>query len=483
MPQLERPTFRDQTFDIRDYGARDSGGASEIMNTLAIHRAIEAAAKAGGGKVLIPAGDWLTGPVHLKSHINLHLAEGAVLRFSENRDDYLPVVIQRHEGVETYNYSPLIYAFELENVGLTGKGRLNAQGAHWWAWYRQYGPPPRAVAAKVPLSRRDFGKGAGREGMRPNFAVFWECQNVLIEGVTFDDSPMWNVHLIYTENAIVRGITVNSLMAPNGDGLVVDSSRNVLIEYNHFETGDDAVVIKSGLNEDGLIINRPTENVVVRNFTASKVRTGSGGVVFGSETSGGIRNVYVHNAVFDGSDRGIRFKTERGRGNVTENIYVENIRMRNITYEAINFNTYYSGPGITGPAPLIRNIQIRDITIDGVPTAINFIGLPEKWLENVTLENVKITNAKVGARITRTKNLTLKNVEIHSEERAMILSDTYEIAFDGLILKDKTGGIPLLFSHGYLGALDLGDYDPAQAELGPDVPPELLTAGRRTQEW
>jgi hypothetical protein len=483
MPALQRPAIRDQRFDIRDFGARTMAEDAAFMNTDAIHRAIEAAHRAGGGTVVIPAGDWLTGPLHLKSNLNLHLAEGAVVRFSENKEDYLPVVIQRHEGVEAYNYSPLIYAFELENVALTGAGRFDGQGEHWWSWYRQFGPPSRAIASKSPLSRRDFGKGAGREGMRPNFAVFWRCRNVLLEGVTFDDSPMWNVHLVYTEDAIVRGVTINSLEAPNGDGVVVDSSRNVLVEYNHFETGDDAVVIKSGLNEDGLAINIPTENVVVRNFTASKVRTGSGGVVFGSETSGGIRNVYVHDAVFDGSDRGIRFKTERGRGNVTENIYVENIRMRNVTYEAINFNTYYSGPGRIGPAPLIRNIQIRNIEIDGVPRAISLIGLPEKWLEDVVLENIRVTNAKIGARFNRVKNLTLRNVHIESEERAVVFQDSYEIRLSGLSLSDAADGPPILFSHGYLGALDLGDVDPSLAELGPGVPATLLTEGVSEQRW
>jgi hypothetical protein len=483
MPELKRPVFRNQSFDIRDYGAQSMEKDPSFKNTNAIHAAIAAAHLVGGGKVVIPAGSWLSGPIHLKSNINLHLEQGSVIRFSEDKKDYLPVVIQRHEGVEAYNYSPMIYAFQLENVALTGKGRLDGQGAHWWAWYKEHGTPPRAIASRVPLSRRIFGKGAGQEGMRPNFAVFWRCQNVLVEGVTFDDTPMWNVHLIYSENAIVRDVTINSLDAPNGDGVVVDSSRNVLIEYNHFETGDDAVVIKSGLNEDGLAINIPTENVVVRYFTAAKVRTGSGGVVFGSETSGGIRNVYVHDAVFDGSDRGIRFKTERGRGNVTENIYVENVRMNNLTYEAINFNTYYSGPGRTGPSPLIRNIQLRNIVIDGVPRAISLIGLPEKWLEDVLMENIEIRNAQAGARIERVKGLTMRNVSIASDERAMIVSDAYEMRLSGLKLTNQSNEKPLLFSHGYLGALDASGLDLSLVELGSEVPANLLTDGVNVQQW
>jgi hypothetical protein len=483
MPQLARPVFAERVASIVEHGARPLGEAPGFKNTAAIHRAIAALAAAGGGRVLVPAGEWLTGPVHLSSNVELHLAEGAVLVFSEERDDYLPVVLQRHEGVEAYNYSPLIYAFGLENVAVTGKGRLDARGDHWWAWYREYGPPPRAAASKVPLSRRDFGKGSGMEGMRPNFMVFWKCRNVLVEGVTLDDSPMWNVHLVYTENAIVRDVRINSLRAPNGDGVVVDSSRNVLVEYNHFETGDDAVVIKSGLNEDGLAINIPTENVVVRNFVAKDVRTGSGGVVFGSETSGGIRNVYVHDAVFDGSDRGVRFKTERGRGNVTENIHVRGIRMRNITYEAINFNTYYTGPGRVGPSPLMRDIHISDIEIDGVPTAISLVGLPEKWLENVVLQDIVVRNAKRGARINRVKNLVLRNVDIQSEEQAMVLTDVYELTLDGLQLRDDAGGKPLRFGGGYIGAVLLGDFPKEQVELGEGVPQSVLDSGPAVQLW
>jgi hypothetical protein len=483
MPQLDRPVFPDKTFDIREYGAIEIGTDEAFKNTDAIHRAIEDANRAGGGTVLIPEGKWLTGPIHLMSNINLHIAEGAVLYFSTDRSDYLPVVRQRHEGVEAYNYSPLIYAYELKNVAVTGKGKLDAQGKHWWEWFREYGPPPRAIATKIPLSRRDFGKGSGMEGMRPNFVVFWKCENILVEGITLTDTPMWNVHLIYSKKAIVRNITVNSLDAPNGDGVVIDSSGDVLVEYNHFETGDDAVVLKSGLNEEGLQINIPTENVVIRNFEAIDIRTGSGGVVFGSESSGGIRNVYVHDAYFEGSDRGIRFKTERGRGNVIENIYIHDIRMKNLTYEAINVNTFYTGPGVTGPSPLIRNINIRDIEIDGVPTGISLIGLPEKWLENFTLENIVIKNAERGARIDRVKNLTFRNVEINSNSRAMAAKNVYEFIFDNVTLRDNEGGAPLLFEGEFTGAVFINGFPLDKIEYGEGLSEEIIIKKSRIQAW
>ncbi len=483
MPQLERPVFPDRIFDIKEFGAVDMNEDPSFKNTDVIHRAIEAAHQAGGGKVLIPKGEWLTGPIHMMSNINLHIQEGAIVYFSTDKEDYLPVVRQRHEGVEAYNYSPMIYAYELKNVAVTGKGRLDARGEHWWTWYREYGPPPRAIATKVPLSRRDFGKGSGMEGMRPNFVVFWKCENVLVEGITLDDSPMWNVHLIYTKNAIVRDITVNSLDAPNGDGVVIDSSRDVLVEYNHFETGDDAVVLKSGLNEEGLMINIPTENVVIRNFEAIDVRTGSGGVVFGSESSGGIRNVYVHDAYFEGSDRGIRFKTERGRGNVIENIYIRNIRMKNLTYEAINVNTFYTGPRAIGPAPLIRNIRISDIEVDGVPTAISLIGLPEKWLENFTFENIVIKNAERGARIDRVKNLNFNNVEIHSNSRAMVAKNVYEFTFDEVSLRDYSGGKALIFEGEFTGAVFIEGYPIDNIEFGEGLTIDIILQERPVQAW
>jgi unsaturated rhamnogalacturonyl hydrolase len=204
------------------------------------------------------------------------------------------------------------------------------------------------------------------------------------------------------------------------------------------------------------------------------VRTGSGGIVFGSETSGGIKNVYVHDAYFEGSDRGIRFKTERGRGNVIENIYIRDIEMKNIDSQAINFNSYYSGPGLTGPTPLIRNINIRNINIDGVPEPIELVGLPEKWLENITLENVSVVNAEQGARITRVKNLTLKNVDISSEARAFAADDVYELNLHNVKLKDNAEGGSLFIEGKYSGAISVGNIPLDQIELGEGVSENVI---------
>ena len=202
MDDLVRPDFPNKEYSILNYGAKEKG-VNNYKCTDAINDAIIHASKSGGGKVIIPKGDWLTGPIHLKSNINLHIEEGATIYFSEDKSDYLPVVLYRHEGVETYNYSPLIYAFEVENVAITGKGELDGQGEHWLKWGTVQ---PRAKATKVPLSlRRNFGKGSGTEGMRPNFIVFWKSKNILVEDITVSNGPMWNVHLIYSQKAIVRG--------------------------------------------------------------------------------------------------------------------------------------------------------------------------------------------------------------------------------------------------------------------------------------
>ncbi len=480
MPELKRVEVPDIEFNIRDYGAQETGKERKIKCTDAIHKAIDAAFQAGGGKVIIPAGEWLTGPIHLLSNLNLHVEEGATVYFSEDKEDYLPVVIQRHEGVEAYNYSPLIYAYKVKNVSVTGKGVFEGQSEHWMKWGVVQS---RADATKVPLSRRvNFGKGSGTEGMRPNFLVFWKSEDILIEDITLNDSPMWNIHLVYSKRAIVRGVTVNSLDSHNGDGVVLDSSSDILLEYNTLRTGDDAVVIKSGFNEEGLQINIPTENVIVRNYQAYDVRTGSGGVVFGSETSGGIRNIYVHDAYFEGCDRGIRFKTARGRGNVIENIYVKNIKLKDIKYESININTFYTGSGV-GPSPLVRNIEISNIEIDGVANALVLIGLPEKWLEDIKFENIKIVNAREGIRLNRVKNLNMKNIEVESEKRALIAQDVFELYLSNIKLKDKEKGAPFLLKGTDSGVVVMPNYKKGMVEFGPGVNENAIRSELPSAAW
>ncbi len=471
MAQLERPSFPEQTFDISNYGATQLSDTQSEPITEAISAAIDAAHAAGGGRVLVPAGNWLSGPIHLKSNINLHLEKGATIYFSTDKDDYLPVVPQRYEGVETYNYSPMIYANQVNNVAITGEGTLDAQGEHWWLWFQELGTPDRKQASKVPLAERAFGKGADVEGMRPNFVVFWKSENILVEGIALKNTPMWNLHMVYSNNIIVRDVKIDSKGAPNGDGIVLDSSQNALIEYNQVQTADQGVVLKSGLNAEGLQIDIPTENVIVRHFVAKNSGPQTSGVVFGSETSGGLRNIFIHNALFQDSDRGIYFKTERGRGNEIENIYIRNATMKHIKYEAISFNSFFTGPSATGPAPTVRNIHIGNITIDTVPTALTLVGLPEKWLENITLENVQILNAEMGAKFTRVKNLVMNNVSIKSQSLALYIIDSYQVKFNKVELEDQVPGGELRLEGRYTGAVELGENLTLEnLQFGKDVP-------------
>ncbi len=468
MPQLQRPAFPDRDFDIREHGAKQCQWEADTIfkSTAAIQQAIDACHDADGGRVVVPAGDWVTGGLRLKSNVNLHVAEGATLHFTNDLEDYLPIVHVRYEGVEAYNYAPLIYAPNCENIAVTGGGVLNGHGHWWWQWFEENDPGDRVAEAKVPLEDRDYGKGAGREGMRPTFIVPWKSKNILVEGITLRDSPMWNVHPVYSEHIIVRGITVQSLDTPNGDGVVPDSCRNVLIENNHLETGDDAVVVKSGLNEDGMRIGIASENIVVRNFSARDVRTGSGGIVFGSETSGGIRNVYVTGGLFDGCDRGIRFKTTRGRGNVIENIYVENVEMKNIERQAVNFNTYYEQEAI-GKSPQFRNVLIENVTVDGATTAIEMIGLPEKWLENIQIRNVKFTNVENGVVAHRVKELLLDGISIESKGRPIQFDDVFEAT---VRVEQLSGKSPLVRIEGdESGAITIEGIGPNDVEFGRDV--------------
>ncbi len=390
MPQLERPMLPDAAFSITDFGAVPGG---ETKNTKAINDAIAMCAATGGGVVQVPAGLWLTGAIHLKSNVNMHLMEGSVLRFSDDPEDYLPVVFTRWAGFECYNYSPLIYARDCENIAITGPGTLDGNGRPWWPWFE------RQEATAVRMYQEQILKGVLPEeriygtveaGLRPQFISPINCTNVLLEGFTIAEAgPFWTIDLVYCDQVIVRKLRVLTEGGPNTDGLNVDSSRNVLIEHCYFNTGDDCVCMKSGMNEDGWRVGRPTENVVVRYIHTAK---GHGGAVFGSDTSGDIRNVYYHSSIFRGTDVGIRLKSTRGRGGVVEKIWFENIDMEGIPREAIQITTAYRAwMGTTeGKAPIFRDISFRNITARDTKWAARMEGLPEAPLLRLSFENINM---------------------------------------------------------------------------------------------
>ena len=440
LPQLSRPSFNKVDFNIEDYGAAQSewGAKNQSLCTDAIRKAIDACHKNGGGRVVVPEGEWVTGAVHLKSNVDFHLRAGATLHFSDNPEDYLPVVHVRWEGVECYNYSPLIYAPNCENIAITGSGTLHGHGDKWWPWKYET-DRDRVTAASLPLEERVFGLKNGVTSMRPVLLMPWKSTNVLIEGVTLIDPPFWTVQPVYCTNVIIRGITIDSRRGPNGDGIDLDSCKNVLIEYNDLQTNDDAVCLKSGLNQDGMQIGIPCENIVVRHFVARNVITGSGGIVIGSEMSGGVKNVYVHDALFEDCDRGIRMKSTRGRGGIVENFYVEDVTMRRIRMEAFNLNTAYAG-GTDGPAPLFRNIELRNIHGDDLNCPIRLIGLPDANLETLSLRDSTFTRCTTTAMIQHANDLYFENVTISSTDKdtqSLQLSNVSDSSFTGMKLNQN----------------------------------------------
>jgi len=404
MPQLQRPAFPDHVVDIRDYGAVEGG---TVTNTAAFAKAIQTCASKGGGRVLVPAGRWLTGPIHLQSNIELHLAQGAEVIFSDRFRDYLPPVFVRVGGIELYNYSPLIYARNCENVAITGPGRLNGNAKAWWDWKGKETKEFFQMAARgVPVEKRVFG--TPEAAIRPSFVSFVNCKNVLLEGFTIGSGPNWTIHPVYCENVIVRHVTVDT-DGPNNDGIDPDSCRNVLIEYCTFSTGDDCVVLKSGYNEDGWRVHRPTENVVMRYCSSQR---GHGGLVVGSEMSGDVRNVYMHDCDFDGTDRAVRIKSLRGRGGVVENIWAENLKVKNMQREVVVLNMDYGSdrnPASNLKSPVFRNMVIRNVVGHGAPTAVLLQGLDDSPIENIQFEDLTITSTK-GVICKNVKKLNFKNV-------------------------------------------------------------------------
>jgi polygalacturonase/outer membrane protein assembly factor BamB len=414
MPQLQRPLFPNRTFNIADYGAKGDGTTN---NTAAFRKAIEACHKAGGGKVLVPAGKWLTGAIHLKSNVNLHMVKDAEIHFSDDPQDYLPAVFTRWAGFEVMNYSPLIYANGCQSIAVTGPGKLFGHGKKWWEWNKRLdernkvGPKLQAFGAKgVPAGEHVFA--SPELGLRPQFISPIHCRGVLLEGFAIMGSgPFWTIHFVYCENVIARGLAVHSQGGPNGDGINLDSTRNALVEHCFLDTDDDAVAIKSGINEDGRRVGKPSENIVVRHCYSKGPRWGS--ISIGSDMSGGVRNVYITDVEFDGTLLGVQIKTNKERGGMVENITYEDIKLRNVRNEAIKIDTNYGAWGAASKDaahyPTLRNITYRDVTCEGAGAAVSMNGSSHQPIENVTLENISI-RANSGMSFNWIDGLKLINV-------------------------------------------------------------------------
>jgi polygalacturonase len=419
--RIEPPRFPDREFNIADFGAVADG---QNDCRAAIDKAIAACHEGGGGRVVVAAGDWLVrGPIHLKSGVNLHLEAGAVVRFSTEPADYLPVVLTRFEGNELMNYSPLIYAYEQENIAITGAGVFDGQAAEdrWWPWKGKSRPATpnqlKDVEAlrqmgedNVPVEKRVFGSG---HYLRPNFVQPYRCKNVLIEGVTFTNSPMWILHPVLCENVTIRGVTVES-HGPNSDGCDPESCRDVLIDNCTFDTGDDCIAIKSGRNADGRRLGVPSENIIVRGST---MRDGHGGVVLGSEMSVGIRNVFVEDCRMDSPnlDRAIRLKSNSLRGGYLENLFVRNIRVGQVKEAVVRINLLYEG-GVGEHYPAVRNIRIEGVSSNKSGRPFYLVGLEQAKIQDVVIENCTFKNAAKPSVFENVEELVLRNFRLLPRE-------------------------------------------------------------------
>ncbi|MFI5381898.1 MAG: glycoside hydrolase family 28 protein [Tepidisphaerales bacterium] len=410
LARIKAPVFPDRDFSILDFGAKPDGVAD---CSDAFRKAITAANTAGGGRVLVPAGNYLSGAIHLKSNVNLHLAEGATIKFSTDPKQYLPAVFTRWECVEVMNYSAMIYAFEQENIAITGKGTLDGQArnANWWAWKdtarADVASLMKMAGADVPVAQRVFGDG---HFLRPNLLQPVRCRNMLIEGVTVKNSPMWTINPVYCTNVIVRGVTAEG-NGPNTDGCDPDSCTDVLIENCTFNTGDDCIAIKSGRDRDGHRVNIPCQNIIIRGCT---MKNGHGGITCGSESAGDIRNVFAEDCTLSSPNllMAIRLKTSPERGGVIEDVFVRNCTILKAGQAGIHMTLKYSsGPGAY--TPVIRRIDIRNCRFSNVPRAIFIEGLSESArITDVTVQDC--TFEKVAGRnaISNAGNVRLINVKV-----------------------------------------------------------------------
>lgn len=426
LAEISAPKFPEKDFNVTNYGA-EGDGVTDC--TEAIRKAIEACAQAGGGRVVVPAGKFMSGPIYLKSNVNLHLEKDATILFSTKPDDYLPLVYTRWEGVELMNYSPLIYAFEEKNIAVTGEGTLDGQAneTNWWPWKgnkhhgwnegtpNQNDPDKRAALFEmaennVPVSERKFGNGFY---LRPQFVQPYRCENVLIEGVTIINSPMWILNPVLCTNVTIEGVTVES-QGPNSDGCDPESCKNVLIKNCYFNTGDDCIAIKSGRNADGRRINVPSENIIIQDCAMAN---GHGGVVIGSEISGGVRNVFAENCKMNSPllDRALRIKTSSMRGGVVENIYMRDIEVGQVKQQVVRVNMFYEDSG--SYMPTVRNIEVKNMKVqNGGEVGILLEGYEESPVENLRLINVDINNVKVPYKFSNVKNVQFENVTINGEK-------------------------------------------------------------------
>jgi polygalacturonase len=399
---VREPEIPDREVNLLDFGAR---GDERTDCSESFKRAIEELSKQGGGRLIVPEGVFLTGPIHLKSNIELHVK--GTIKFIPDPERYLPVVLTRFEGIELYNYSPLVYALDCKNVAITGSGVLDgsADNEHWWPWkgkkdfgWKEGLPNQQEDVKKLkemaergtPVEERVFGKG---HYLRPSFVQFYRCRNVLVEDVKIINSPMWCVHPVLSENVIIRNIEISST-GPNNDGIDPESCKYMLIEKCRFDTGDDSVVIKSGRDADGRRIGVPSEYILVRdNLVISQAS--HGGLVIGSEMSGGVRNVVARNNVYMNVERALRLKTNSRRGGYMENIFfIDNVAV-NVSEEVIRINLRYDNE--EGEyLPVVRSVFVKNLKATGGKYALRIEGLENDYVKDILISDTIMEGAKIS---------------------------------------------------------------------------------------
>lgn len=405
LKQIKAPEFADFTISVSP-GQKES--AEELIN-----KKITACSEAGGGKVELNAGEYFcNGPIILKSGVNLHLGEGVRLVFSQNPEDYLPVVLVRWEGTEVYNYSPFIYARDVENIAITGKGIIDGNGSaensfrEWKGKQKADQNKLREMGRKgLPVDQRVFGEG---HFLRPQLIHFINCNNILLEDFKIVDAAFWLIQPTYCNNVTIRGLRVDSRFI-NNDGVDLDSDTNVLIENCYFNTGDDFVAIKSGRDQDGWRVNKPSRNIIIRNCISENCLHG---ISFGSEISGGVENVYVENIHFKKIRKyGLQFKSNKDRGGYIKNIVINGISIDTVQ-TCISFtNQYHSYNGGNSPT-LFENIRIENLECKvAIEKAFSMIGLPEKPIRNISLKNIQIKEAGEQSVFEQVENTNWDNVK------------------------------------------------------------------------
>lgn len=486
-------------YNMQDLGADNTGrqACTELINLT-----IKKAAAEGGGTIYFPAGNYLTAAIHLQSNITIELESGATLSFSDKFEDYLPFVKVRWEGVFMQSLSPLFYAKNAENIAIKGRGKIDGQGHKWWA-------ESRRIIQEIKdngktLSTNDlqqkwldanngvnvypyYEKTLERKFFRPPFIQFLECKNILIEGITIVNSPFWTINPIGCDDVVITGVTINNPSGnPKGhntDGINPSSCRNVRISDCFISVGDDCITIKSGRDEDGRNYGRPCENLTITNCI---MLAGHGGVVIGSEMSGGVKKVTISNCVFDGTDAGIRLKSSRGRGGIVEEIRVDNIVMNNIQKNAFIFDLFYDKGSKDEPVsertPVFRNIHLSNITGSNIKKVGYITGINEMPVNEISFSNINMTategfTAKTATNIqfqnvdlavtkgasysfTECKNIVLDNVrskaplsgqaiiELHNTDNILI-NNCFQIASADLFCKSKASNI--IWGNNFLG--------------------------------